>query len=91
MIVRIATEGQYRLDDGERPELDRVDDTIVAALDAGDQEGFHQRFTELLERVRAGAPLDADELVPSDLILPPPELTLEEAAKGFSDEGLIPD
>jgi hypothetical protein len=31
-----------------------------------------------------------DELVGSDLILPPPDVTLEEASAEFTGEGLIP-
>jgi hypothetical protein len=90
MIVRIATEGQYRLDDAELEELDRIDDTIVQALEASDGVGFKRRYAGLLERVRAGDRLEEDQLAPSDLILPPPDLSLEEAAHGFTGEGLIP-
>jgi hypothetical protein len=31
-----------------------------------------------------------DQLAPSDLILPPPDVSLEEAKQEFSGEGLIP-
>ena len=32
-----------------------------------------------------------NELMPSDLVIPPSDLTLEETRKLFSDDGLIPD
>ena len=34
--------------------------------------------------------LDEDELAESDVILPPPDISLEEAAGEFTGEGLIP-
>ena len=35
--------------------------------------------------------MDDAELASSDLILPPPDLSFDEAAAEFSAEGLIPD
>ena len=53
--------------------------------------GFRTTFARLLELVRTqGRPLDEDELEGSDLILPPPDVSLEEAKAEFSGEGLIP-
>ena len=40
---------------------------------------------------RDGTPLSDDELEESDVILPPPDTTLEEAAHEFTGDGLIPD
>jgi hypothetical protein len=37
-----------------------------------------------------GQVVDGDDLRESEVILPPPDLTLEEAAEEFSGEGLIP-
>ena len=91
MIVRIATEAQYRLSDGALGRLDELDDAVVAAIEARDEAGFERRFADLLEHVRAGERLDDADLAPSDLILPPPDLTLEEASREFTGDGLIPD
>ena len=45
-----------------------------------------------LELVRSdGTPVADDVLEESDVILPPPDLTFEEAGEQFSGEGLIPD
>jgi hypothetical protein len=38
-----------------------------------------------------GTPLDPAEILPSDLIVPSPDITLEEARKLFTKEGIIPD
>jgi PspAA-like protein len=92
VIVRISNEGQYRLDDGHHERLNELDDAAVAAVDRGDEDAFHASFEELLHMVRTeGQPLDADDLEPSEFILPPADLTFVEAGEEFSGDGLIPD
>jgi hypothetical protein len=39
----------------------------------------------------SGEPLADDELEESDVIIPPPDLSFEEARAEFTGEGLIPD
>ena len=90
MIVRIATDGQYVLDDDQATELNELDNAAVEAVDAGDEERFHTIFEEMLALVRTAPPLDGDELSQSDVILPPPDITFAEAGAEFSGEGLIP-
>ncbi len=92
MIVRISTEGQYRLPDEFADRLNDLDNDVVAAVEAGDEERFQEVFAQLLELVRSdGSPLADDELEESDVILPPPDLTFDEAGHQFTGEGLIPD
>jgi hypothetical protein len=91
MIVRVSGEGQYRLDnaDGQLHELDHA---VVAAVQSGDEGAYRASYDALLQFVRSsGSPLPDDELVGSDLILPPSDLSLHEAEKEFQGEGLIPD
>ena len=90
MIVRIATDGQYVLDDEQAERLNELDNAAVEAVDAGDEDRFHETFEEMLALVRAAPPLDGDELSESDVILPPPDLTFVEAGEEFTGEGLIP-
>ncbi len=91
MIVRIATEGQYELGDGDVSELNELDNAAVAACDAGDETRFHDTYEKLLTFVRSrGRALGDDELEGSEVILPPPDVSVEEAAAEFSGEGLIP-
>ena len=92
MIVRIATEDQYRLPDGDAERLNALDNDAVAAVDAGDEDRFHEIFEEMLQLVRSdGQKLGDDELEESDVILPPPDLSFVEAGHEFSGDGLIPD
>jgi hypothetical protein len=91
MIIRIATEGQYELTNGDVAALNELDNAAVAACETDDESAFHETFVRLLEFVRSnGRAVAEDELVGSDLILPPPDVTLEEAKQEFSGEGLIP-
>ena len=92
MIVRIATESQYRLPEDDAETLNELDNDAVAAVEAGDEDRFHEVFEQMLDLVRrAGTPLDDDELEESDVILPPPDISFVEAAEEFTGEGLIPD
>ena len=89
MIVRIATEGQYQLPDERRAErLNELDNEAVEAVEAGDEDRFHAAFEQMLELVRRdGTPLGDDELEESDVILPPPDTTLAEAAQSSPATG----
>jgi hypothetical protein len=92
VIVRIATESQYRLPEEAADELNDLDNDVVAAVEAGDEERFHELFEQMLDLVRrAGDPLGEDEIEESDVILPPPDTSFVEAAADFTGEGLIPD
>ena len=92
MIVRISTEGQYEIDDSDVAELNTLDKEAVAACGDDDEAHFRETFSRLLELVRSrGKPLGDDELTGSDVILPPPDVSLEEAKAEFQGDGLIPE
>ena len=92
MIVRISTESQYRLPEDAAEELNELDNEVVAAVEAGDEDRFHEVFERMLDLVRrAGDPLGEDEIEESEVILPPPDTSFVEAAAEFTGEGLIPD
>jgi hypothetical protein len=92
VIVRISTEDQYRLPDSDAERLNQLDNEAVAAVEAGDEDRFHEIFEQMLQLVRSdGHKLGDDELEESDVILPPPDLSFTEAAHEFTGDGLIPD
>jgi hypothetical protein len=92
MIVRIAGEGQFRLPDEDAGRLNELDNRAVTAIEQGDETGFRELWSQMLAIVaRDGNVLDNDELVESDVILPPRDVTFAEAQGEFTGEGLIPD
>jgi hypothetical protein len=91
MIVRIAGEGQYRLDDSYLARLNELDNRLVAAVQQGDAPAFARTFGQLVGTVHDnGQCLPDDEIVPSDLYLPAADTTLAEASGLFTGEGIIP-
>ena len=92
MIVRIAGEGQFKLPDDDAARLNQLDNDAVAAVEAGDKDRFADLWKQMLALVESdGEALPDDELVESDVILPPRDIAFAEAAGEFSGDGLIPD
>jgi hypothetical protein len=92
VIVRISGEGQFRLPDEDAERLNELDNRAVSAVEQGDEVGFRELWSQMIELVCSdGNALDDDELVESDVILPPRDVTFEEAKGEFTGEGLIPD
>ena len=91
MIVRIATEGQYELADAAAERLNALDNEAVAAAEAEDEPRFTELFAQIIAFIRSeGRALAADDLRGSDVIVPPPDTSYEEARHEFTGEGLIP-
>jgi hypothetical protein len=92
VIIRLMGEGQYRVGDDAVASLNELDDEAVRALEAGEAERFRELLGRLAQRVRdTGERLADADLAPSDLIVPPDDLSLDEARELFAGEGLIPD
>ena len=92
MIIRVVNEGQYEVSDSLLDALNELDNEIVGLIESGDETRFRDVLRNFISMIREnGKPLDTDVIVESDLIVPPEDLTLSEAAKVFSGEGLIPD
>ena len=74
-----------------RNRLNEIDNHLVEAVEVEDREKLGQFLKQMLDFVREnGTPVPMDELVESDLILPEPDITLEEAEEMFVGEGLLP-
>ena len=92
MIVRILTEGQFNLPGAYVDELNEIDNRLVEVVESDDAEQFPVVLKNMLDLVRQnGTPVPVDELVESDLVLPEPDITLQEAEEIFTGEGLLPD
>ena len=91
MIVRILTEGQYRVPDELRERLNELDVAAHRVAESGDEDAFHRAYAELLDLVRGeGSELADDSLDASEVILPPADVTAEEALRELPADGLIP-
>ena len=92
MIVRLMGEGQYRVEDEVVTELNGLDEQAAQAVEAGEEETLKRLLEQMASMVRErGERLDDADLSASDGIVPPEDLSLEEAKELFSGEGLIPD
>ena len=92
MIVRLMGEGQWRVDDSVAARLNELDENLSKAVDAGDEAALWHGLQALAETVRSsGEKLDDADLRPSDAIIPPEDLSLDEARELLEGEGLIPD
>jgi hypothetical protein len=92
VIVRLLGEGQWRVDDAVAARLNTLDEEVAKAVEADDEAALWRGLQSLAETVRSnGERLADDDLTPSDAIIPPEDLSLEEAHELLAGEGLIPD
>ena len=91
MIVRILGEGQLEVADDQLETLNELDRAVESTIESGDEAGFRAALTALLDGVRrTGTPLADDSLEDSDLILPPPDATIDDVRHLLEGDGLIP-
>jgi len=92
VIARLMGEGQYRIDEDLRAQLNELDERAAAAVDAQDEGALDDVLDEMWQLVQErGERLLDDDLSTSDLIIPPSDLTLDETRQLFTEEGLVPD
>ena len=92
MIVRVMGEGQFEVDDEVAKGLNDLDEQAGEAVDQGDEEQLRALLERMAEAVRTnGSRVPDDDLRGSEAIVPPEDLSLDEARELFEGEGLIPD
>lgn len=90
MIIRIMGEGQFLLDEAHLEKVNAIDNEIVEHVSKNDAIGYKRDLKRLISTVREfSKPLDPSEIAASDIIIPPPDMSFEEARRVFSGEGLI--
>jgi PspAA-like protein len=93
-IVRIMGEGQFVVDDKTLNRLNKIDNSLVQLVsnDMLDNTEFKKRLVELVDIVeQSGKRLDPKRIIPSDIILPSVDLSIDEAKKLFKGDGVIPE
>ena len=92
MIVRILGEGQFEVEGSLADRINAIDNKIVEHVNKGDRKEFKKDLARMISTIKEkGEPIDPVDILPSDIIVPPGDLTLEEARKVFRGEGLIED
>ena len=92
MIIRILGEGQFKLDDKHLDRLNRIDNEIVEHVSRGNKVEFSKDLAKLISIIKEeGEPLNPVEIVSSDVIIPPGDMSIAEAKKVFCGQGLIKD
>jgi hypothetical protein len=89
-------EGQYEIDKKHLDAVNKIDNNIVKIVNGRDEKvveaAFKTEYKTLIDYVRKNGKKIPNEIIkPSDIIIPPADLTLEEARKIFTGEGLIPE
>ena len=92
VIVRLMGEGQFEVDDEVAKGLNDLDEKAGEAVERGDEEQLRVLLDRMAEAVLTnGSRVPDDDLRGSDAIVPPEDLSLDEAKQLFDGEGLIPD
>ncbi|AKB12386.1 MAG: hypothetical protein ACHQXK_05345 [Methanosarcina thermophila] len=92
MIIRIMGEGQYRAPEALCNELNQIDNRIVKLVEEGKAEEFQKELAKLISEIKKnGEPVGAEEITESDIIVPPADLSLEEAKDIFKGSGIFKD
>jgi chromosome condensin MukBEF complex kleisin-like MukF subunit len=92
VIVRLMGEGQWQVDDSLKARLDELDAETERAAEAGDADALHAALRALHDEVKnAGERLDHAHLGASDAVVPPSDLSLDEARKLLAGEDPFPD
>jgi hypothetical protein len=89
MIVRILTDNQYRLDDAHMTTITRLDHALEDAAAKEDALQFSDLLEQLTTFIRErGQVIPDNELVVSQLVVPPADMTMAEARKYFEENDI---
>lgn len=91
MIIRILNDNQYVVPSLYLDQINLIDNEIVRCLARDDINGFKENYRKMIDLIKKnGVPVDEHLLKQSDLIVPPPDLSFDEAKNIFTGEGIIP-
>ncbi|WP_298336159.1 PspA/IM30 family protein [Ferrimicrobium sp.] len=85
-VVRVLGQNRFRIPNSIRPALDGLDAALEMAVDKNDAESFAQLVKQLGLLVSTnGTALEETDTTKADIVLPSPDMTLDEAKKLFFD------
>lgn len=101
VVIRISGQGQFKVNSEILEKINGIDNSIVNLVKnnssgSGDsklkQKELQFKLSEMKNLIISnGQHLDDKEIVESDVILPDSDLSIEEASKIFTEEGIISD
>jgi len=103
IIVRVSGQGQFKVNREVLDRINDIDNSIVNLLENADtdvdansikakQKGLNQKINEIINLIRTnGMPLDDKEITQSQIMIPNPDISVDEAKKIFRGEGIIDD
>jgi hypothetical protein len=96
-IVRLLGSGQFKIDLNTVKEINQIDNEIVALLqNKNDDDTVKKEFDEKIRKIydkinEKGTLIEFTEIIPSDIIIPGPEIDLKKARELFQGAGIIDD
>ncbi|MDY0386352.1 MAG: hypothetical protein RBT65_04320 [Methanolobus sp.] len=92
MIIRIVSEGQYEVPSSFFDELNAIDNSIVELVSQENENDYRKELSKLIDMIKTnGKQLDDSDIVESNVIVPPSDLTFEEAKDIFTGVGVFED
>lgn len=92
MIIRIMGEGQYWAPEALCEELNQIDNRIVQLVTEGDIEEYKKELARLISQIKErGEAVKHEEILKSDVIVPPADLSFAEAKDIFKGTGIFAD
>ncbi len=92
MIIRIVSEGQYEIPSSFFDELNAIDNSIVEFVSKGNEKEYREELSKLIDMIKTnGKQLDDSDIVESNIIVPPGDLTFKEAKEIFTGVGVFED
>jgi hypothetical protein len=103
IIVRVSGQGQFKVNGEILDRINDIDNSIVNLLENTDvdvdsnsskvkQKELNEKINEIISLIRTnGMPLDDKEITQSQIMIPNPDISVDEAKKIFRGEGIIDD
>jgi hypothetical protein len=91
-IVRVMGHGQFRVGNRTAKMISRIDNELIKIIELR-KEGekkYSRRVLDVLGLVKKdGVPLEHNEIIQSDIIVPGADISIEEAKNLFTDQHLL--
>jgi hypothetical protein len=103
IIVRVSGQGQFKVNGEILDRINDIDNSIVNLLENTDvdvdansikvkQKELNEKIIEIINLIKTnGMPLDDKEIIQSQIMIPNPDISVDEAKKIFKGEGIIDD